>query len=52
MLAHQGLKQDLIDLVVRAPVIADYMVRHGFNILFVQIIVRPLVLNIRVRIGD
>ena len=52
MLAHQGLVENLVDFVIRAPVIAHDMVGYSFNKLRLQVIVTPFLLYVGVAISN
>lgn len=44
MLAHKSLVEDLVDLVVGRPLVADYVVSDGLDELVVNIVPGPLIL--------
>lgn len=51
LLSHEGLKQDLVDLEVRRPLIADDVIRNGLNKPVMVVVSRAFVLQVGICVG-
>jgi len=51
VLAHERLEQNLVNLIVRTPVVTDDVIRDRFNELRMQIIFGSLLLQVWISIG-